>query len=63
MKLLDEQAETLVGKLNNYLAEDKRYKVVFEYTKKRFDDATHLTAHNWAHAYRYEHCVTGYYDA
>lgn len=52
MKLLPEDSNVLGSKLSKYLASDEKYRMVFEYTKKRFDDATHLTAHNWAHAYR-----------
>ncbi len=52
MKLLHESAIILADKLNEYLSKDEKYRVVFEYTKKQFGEATHLTAHNWAHAYR-----------
>lgn len=52
MKILHESSNILVGKLSEYLSKDEKYRIVFEYTKKRFDDAVHLTAHNWAHAYR-----------
>lgn len=52
MKLIDIDADTLRTKLQTYLQSDETYKQVFEYTKQRFTDATHLPAHNWAHAYR-----------
>lgn len=52
MKLLHEDSQNLTIKLNKYLSKDEKYRTVFDYTKKRFNDATHLTAHNWAHAYR-----------
>lgn len=52
MQLLHHDAASLRGKLAHYLNNDERYKVVFEYTKKCFNEATHLTAHNWAHTYR-----------
>src|SRR5947207_648152 len=52
MELLDFQPGELKAKLEGYLAKDSRYKQVFDYTKQRFDEATHLPAHNWAHAYR-----------
>ena len=52
MKLLAEDFRELVDKLNEYLSKDEKYRAVFEYTKKQFGEATRLTAHNWAHAYR-----------
>ena len=52
MKLLDYPATELAEKLEKYLKEDQRYRIVFEHTKKRFEAATELPAHNWAHAYR-----------
>lgn len=52
MKLLDYQPGELKAKLNEYLSKDANYKAVFEYTKKQFEEATHLPAHNWAHSYR-----------
>ena len=39
-------------KLKNYLERDANFLQVYEYTKKRFEEATHLTAHNWEHIYR-----------
>lgn len=52
MKLLSLKPGELAEKLTGYLAKDANYKAVFEYTKKRFEDAEHLPAHNWSHAYR-----------
>ena len=52
MKLLDYTHTELANKLNKYMSDDERYKVVFEYTRKRFQEATNLVAHNWAHCYR-----------
>lgn len=52
MKLLNFDAAVLREKLQNYLRNDAQYKVVYEYTKQRFNVASHLPAHNWAHAYR-----------
>lgn len=52
MKLLDYQSGELQKKLQAYLETDLQYKVVFEYTKRRFEAAPELSAHNWAHAYR-----------
>ncbi len=52
MKLLNYQSGHLKAKLDEYLAKDTTYKTVFDYTKKRFEEANHLPAHNWAHAYR-----------
>lgn len=47
-----ETAQHLRDKLDNYLATDAKFKQVYEYTHTRFGEATHLTAHNWAHIYR-----------
>jgi HD superfamily phosphodiesterase len=52
MKLLDQKPGELQAKLAKYMENDPNYKAVFEYTKKRFEEADHLPAHNWAHAYR-----------
>jgi len=52
VKLLDVQPGKLQIKLTDYLAKDSRYRAVFEYTKRRFEEADHLPAHNWAHSYR-----------
>ena len=52
MRLLDYQPGILAKKLQSYLEADANYTAVFTYTKQRFKAATHLTAHNWAHAYR-----------
>ncbi len=52
MKLLDQKPGVLQSKLAEYLSKDANYKAAFEYTKKRFEDAEHLPAHNWSHAYR-----------
>lgn len=52
MRLISANHDELQRKLSAYLASDKQYKSVFEYTKKCFDEASHLPAHNWAHAYR-----------
>jgi len=52
MKLLDYDAAGLKQKLDGYLAADPTYRMVFDYTKERFEAAKELTAHNWAHAYR-----------
>ena len=52
MKLLDIPAGDLKTKLDGYITSDARYRAVYEYTKKTFEEATHLPAHNWAHAYR-----------
>ena len=52
MKLLQYDASLLKEKLASYIKNDERYRYVFKHTKKCFDEATHLTAHNWAHAYR-----------
>ena len=48
MKLLDvRNGELSSAKLNDYLDNDVLYKMVFIYTKKRFEEAPHLPAHNW----------------
>ncbi len=47
-----ETAQHLREKLDGYLATDTKFKQVYEYTQARFTEATHLTAHNWAHIYR-----------
>lgn len=52
MNLLNVSHEELISKLKVYLANNSSYKAVFEYSRKRFEAATNLTAHNWAHAYR-----------
>jgi uncharacterized protein len=52
MKLLTNDSRELREKLERYLQSDLRYKAVFDYTRQRFEAATNLTAHNWAHAYR-----------
>jgi hypothetical protein len=52
MKLFDIPSHELVKKLQTYLEADPLYKSVYEYTKRRFEAATNLPAHNWAHAYR-----------
>jgi hypothetical protein len=52
MKLLDYDQGTLAEKLQEYVLADTLYKTVYEYTKSRFEAATNLPAHNWAHAYR-----------
>lgn len=52
MRLLDQQPGVLQAKLAGYLNSDARYKAVFDYTKKRFEEAEYLPAHNWPHAYR-----------
>ena len=52
MRLIDTKPGELKAKLTKYLSEDSKYQAVFEYTKKRFDEAGHLPAHNWSHAYR-----------
>jgi HD superfamily phosphodiesterase len=52
MKLLDYLPGELEEKLNTYLANDARFKMVFDYTRQRFTEANYLTSHNWAHAYR-----------
>lgn len=52
MKLLTNSPSELAQKLQGYLDSDLTYRAVFEYTKKRFDEARHLTAHNWEHANR-----------
>jgi HD superfamily phosphodiesterase len=52
VKLLNYEPGQLKAKLDEYLAKDTKYKAVFDYTRKRFEEATNLPAHNWAHAYR-----------
>lgn len=52
MKLLNIDAVALKAKLQRYLQSDPQYKAVYEYTEAKFKAATHLPAHNWAHAYR-----------
>lgn len=52
MKLINLNAKELNEKLEGYLQKDDQYRAVFEYTKQRFNEATNLPAHNWAHAYR-----------
>lgn len=52
MKLLDYDRDELANKLQKYLSQDSNYNKVFVYTKQRFEAATNLPAHNWAHAYR-----------
>lgn len=52
MKLINVPHDELAKKLQTYLETEPLYRLVFEYTKKRFNQATHLTAHNWEHAYR-----------
>jgi hypothetical protein len=52
MKLLDIASGELSQKLQTYLANDPTYQAVFDYTRRRFNEATHLTAHNWEHDYR-----------
>jgi uncharacterized protein len=39
-------------RLKHYLNTDPDFKAVYDYTRQRFEAATHLTAHNWQHAYR-----------
>lgn len=52
MKLLEADSHELQAKLAAYLAQDSRYNAVFAYTKQRFQTASQLPAHNWAHSYR-----------
>jgi HD superfamily phosphodiesterase len=52
MKLLQQSPGELQAKLAGYLEKDDNYKKVYEYTKRKFEAADHLTAHNWPHAYR-----------
>lgn len=52
MKLLDQKPGVLQSKLVAYLNADRNFKASFEYTKRRFEDAEHLPAHNWPHTYR-----------
>ncbi len=42
----------LRDKLLKYLDQDEVFRQVYDYTRQRFQKATHLTAHNWEHAYR-----------
>jgi HD superfamily phosphodiesterase len=44
--------DVLRQKLHGYLERDPRLRSVAEYTKRRFEAATALTAHNWEHIYR-----------
>jgi hypothetical protein len=52
MRLLNATHDELAHALENYLNTDSFYKSVYDYTKQRFEAATHLPAHNWSHAYR-----------
>jgi HD superfamily phosphodiesterase len=52
MRLLNVDPREVRAKLQQYLDNDKQYAVVYEYTKKRFEAAVNLAAHNWEHAYR-----------
>lgn len=52
MKLLTQTHQELAAKLQQYLQSDPLYQAAYDYTRQRFDAATELTAHNWAHAYR-----------
>lgn len=52
MKLLNNPPGELPTKLKAYLEADPTYKAIYEYTKQRFEAATQLSAHNWAHTYR-----------
>ena len=52
MKLLNFEPGELKAQLEQYLANDAKYKAVFDYTKQRFEEATDFPAHNWPHAYR-----------
>lgn len=52
MKLIDFIPGELQKKLEEYIASDQRYHAVFAHTKRRFEEATNLTAHNWPHTYR-----------
>ncbi|HSX02144.1 MAG TPA: HD domain-containing protein [Candidatus Saccharimonadia bacterium] len=52
MKLLNISYAVLQEKLDQYLDSDANFKAVFEYTQRRFEAATNLTAHNWAHCRR-----------
>jgi len=52
MKLITTDPVELQRKLRNYLGNDPTYKTAYEYTRKRFNEAKHLSAHNWAHIYR-----------
>ncbi|MEP6694363.1 MAG: hypothetical protein ABJB39_06950 [Chloroflexota bacterium] len=44
--------EELRAKLRGYLGKDEAFRSVVTYTKRRFDAAITLTAHNWEHIYR-----------
>jgi uncharacterized protein len=44
--------DVLREKLHGYLERDQRLRSVAEYTNRRFEAATALTAHNWEHIYR-----------
>lgn len=52
MKLLTSDPQDLQIKLQAYLDKDEVYTSIFNYTRRRFNEATYLTAHNWEHAYR-----------
>jgi HD superfamily phosphodiesterase len=52
MKLLQADYKELESKLKTYLDSDPTFKAVYDYTKHRFENAKHLTGHNWAHAHR-----------
>ena len=52
MNLLGIGHKELTARLQKYLDSDAQLQQVFGYTKRRFDAATELTAHNWEHAYR-----------
>lgn len=52
MKLLQIEAKELRAKLQSYLEKDEKYATVYAYTKLRFNKASNLPTHNWAHAYR-----------
>lgn len=44
--------EELIKKLRSYIDSDQELGKIIDYTKRRFEAAKDLTAHNWAHAYR-----------
>jgi hypothetical protein len=52
MRLLDNPPGELARKLQNYLGSDAQFRIICDYVKRRFDEATYLTAHNWEHIYR-----------
>lgn len=52
MKLISERPGVLGAKLDTYLSHDEAFAAAFAYTKRRFESAEQLTAHNWAHCYR-----------